>query len=98
MREDLWATEWERWRRRREGSESLGGVWEAPSLESKLFLSALPHPVASIRSLALPQQLPEKCSEAPSGVPRSRVRHMEGPTGGRTGHHTMGSRQAHLGL
>lgn len=44
VREDLWATEWERWRARREGSESLGGVQEATSLESKLRLSALPYP------------------------------------------------------
>lgn len=59
VREDLWATEWERWRARREGSESLGGVQEATSLESRLRLSARLHPVASIRSLSPPQQLPE---------------------------------------
>lgn len=46
-REGLWAAAWGRRRQRREGSESLGGVGEAPSLESKLRPSALTHPVPS---------------------------------------------------
>lgn len=51
-REELWAAEWGRRRRRREGSESLGGVEKVPSFESKLRLSALTHPVPSTCSLA----------------------------------------------